>query len=163
MRLGGWVSSSSPFSKVERALIEVEKSRGMDAFLKENEGELTVSPLRVCTAEERLDEKVVGESFLLKERRDERVEKVEEDEELWRYGCLAKFCQCLGMPTEGFESEILKLLNRMRERRDRSEKVSRKKRKGQRPSRFDRELKKLEWSINYGGSEGDRGHQECVR
>ena len=61
MRLGGWVSSSSPFSKVERALIEVEKSRGMDAFLKENEGELTVSPLRVCMAEERLGEKVVGE------------------------------------------------------------------------------------------------------
>ncbi|RVW41219.1 hypothetical protein CK203_114970 [Vitis vinifera] len=61
--------------EVEGALIEVEKSRGMDAFLKENEGELTVSPLRVCTAEERLDEKVVGESFLLKERRDERVEK----------------------------------------------------------------------------------------
>ena len=54
---------------------------------------------------------------------------MEKDEELWRYGCLAKFYQCLGMPTEGFESEILKLLNRMRERRDRSEKVSRKKRK----------------------------------
>ncbi|RVW44969.1 hypothetical protein CK203_077931 [Vitis vinifera] len=33
----------------------------------------------------------------------------------------------------------------MRERRDRSEMVSGKKRKGQRPSRFDRELKKLEW------------------
>ena len=46
---------------MERALIEVEKSRGMDAFLKENEGELTVSPLRVCMAEERLGEKVVGE------------------------------------------------------------------------------------------------------
>ena len=67
------------------------------------------------------------------------------------------------MPTEGFGSEILKLLNRMRERRDRSEMVSGKKRKGQRPSRFDRELKKLEWPVNYGGSEGDRGHQECVR
>ncbi|RVX06568.1 hypothetical protein CK203_029506 [Vitis vinifera] len=49
------------------------------------------------------------------------------------------------MPTKGFGSEILKLLNRMRERRDRSEMVSGKKRKGQRPSRFDRELKKLEW------------------
>ena len=59
------------------------------------------------------------------------------------------------MPTEGFGSEILKVLNRMRERRDHSEMVSEKKRKGQRPSRFDRELKKLEWSVNYGGSEGD--------
>ena len=67
------------------------------------------------------------------------------------------------MPSEGFESEILKLLNRIRERRDRSERVSGKKRKRQRISRFDRELKKLEWSVNYGGSGGDRGHQQCVR
>ena len=67
------------------------------------------------------------------------------------------------MPSEGFESEILKLLNRIRERRDCSERVTGKKRKGQRPSRFDHELKKLEWSVNYGGIEGDRGHQESIR
>ena len=42
---------------------------------------------------------------------------------------MAKFCLCLGMPIEGFESEILKLLNRMRERRDRFERVSGKKRR----------------------------------
>ncbi|RVX09328.1 hypothetical protein CK203_015354 [Vitis vinifera] len=45
----------------------------------------------------------------------------------------------------------------MRDRRDRSENLSGKKRKGQRTSRFDRELKKLEWSVNYSGSGGDRG------
>ena len=67
------------------------------------------------------------------------------------------------MPSKGFESEILKLLNRIRERRDCSERVSEKKRKGQRPLRFDCELKKLEWSVNYGGSGGDWGYQECVR
>ena len=78
---GGRVSSSSPFSGVEGALIEEKKSRGMDAFLRENKGELIVSPLRVCLTEVRLSEKVVGESFLLKEGRDERVEKVGEDEE----------------------------------------------------------------------------------
>ena len=67
------------------------------------------------------------------------------------------------MPTEGFEREILKLLNRIRERRDCSEMVTDKKRKGQRLSKFDWELKKLEWSVNYGGIKGDRGHQEAVR
>ena len=96
-------------------------------------------------------------SFSLKEGREERGEKEGEDVESWRYNCLAKFCHCLGMSTEGYESEILKLLHKMRERRDRSERLSGKKRKGQRPSRFDRELKKLEWSVNYSGSGGDRG------
>ena len=51
----------------------------------------------------------------------------------------------------------------MRERRDCYERVIGKKRKGQRLSRFDHELKKLEWSVNYGGIEGDRGHQESIR
>ena len=69
----------------------------------------------------------------------------------------------LGNAWEGFEREILKLLNRIRERRDCSERVSGKKRKGQRLLKFDRELKKLEWSVNYGGIEGDRGLQEAVR
>ena len=144
-------------------MIEVEESRDADVFLKENERELSVSPLSVCLVEERLVEKVDGKSYPLKEGRDERVEKEGGDVESWRYSCLANFFHCLGMPIEGFESEILKLLNRIRERRDRFERVSRKKRKGQRSSRFDRELKKLERLVNYGGSGGDQGHQECVR
>ena len=144
-------------------MVEIKESRGFDALLKESEGKLTLSPLRVCPVEGRVGYKVVGDSFLLEEGRDERVEKEGEDEEVWRYSCLARFYQCLGMPSEGCESEILKLLNRMRERRDRSERVNGKKRKGQRPLRFDRELKKLEWLVNYGGLEGDRGHQEYVR
>ena len=64
------------------------------------------------------------------------------------------------MPSDGFESEISKLLNRIRERKDCFERVTEKKRKCQKPSRFDRELKKLEWSMNYGGTKEDRGHQE---
>ena len=39
-------------------------------------------------------------------------------EGMWRYSYLTNFCHCLRMPTEGFEGEILKLFNRMRERRD---------------------------------------------
>ncbi|RVW39511.1 hypothetical protein CK203_085969 [Vitis vinifera] len=135
----------------------VASSLGIHGQIRESEGKLTLSPLRVCPVEGRVGYKVVGDSFLLEEGRDERVEKEGEDEEVWRYSCLARFYQCLGMPSEGCESEILKLLNRMRERRDRSERVNGKKRKGQRPLRFDRELKKLEWLVNYGGLEGDRG------
>ncbi|RVW41716.1 Transposon TX1 uncharacterized 149 kDa protein [Vitis vinifera] len=53
--------------------------------------------------------------------RDGRTEEEGGDVESWRYNCLAKFCHCLGMPTEGFEGEILKVLNRMKERRERFE------------------------------------------
>ena len=45
---------------MEGALIEVEESRDADVFLKENERELSVSPLSVCLVEERLVEKVDG-------------------------------------------------------------------------------------------------------
>ncbi|KAL6317062.1 hypothetical protein AAG906_029814 [Vitis piasezkii] len=37
-------------------------------------------------------------------------------EEGWSSNCLAKFSRCLGMPTEGFEEEILYLLRRMERR-----------------------------------------------
>ena len=117
----------------------------------------------MCPAEERDDQMGEDIYFLLEEGRDDRAKKEDDDEESWRYSFLARFCQCLGMPAEGFEREILKLLNRIRERRDCSERVTGKKRKSQRLSKFDWELKKLEWSVNYGGIEGDRGHEKAVR
>ena len=144
-------------------MIEVEEGHDVVVILKENERELSVSPLRVLLAEGWDFEKGVGGSFPIREGRDGRVEEEGGDVESWRYSCLAKFCHCLEMPIEGFEGEILKLLNRMKERRERFERVSGKKRKGQRSSRFDRELKKLECSVNYSGSRGDRGYLECVR
>ncbi|RVW12594.1 hypothetical protein CK203_114463 [Vitis vinifera] len=42
--------------------------------------------------------------------------EVGEEEEEWSSNCLAKFSHCLGMPTVGFEEEILYLLRRMRGR-----------------------------------------------
>ena len=45
---GGQVSSSSSFSGVEGALIEVDESCGFDALVKESGGKLNISPLRVC-------------------------------------------------------------------------------------------------------------------
>ncbi|CBI24357.3 unnamed protein product, partial [Vitis vinifera] len=44
---GGQDSSSSPFSRVERALIEVEEGHDADVILKENKRELSVNPLSV--------------------------------------------------------------------------------------------------------------------
>ncbi|RVX01630.1 hypothetical protein CK203_024423 [Vitis vinifera] len=100
------------------ALIEVEKGHDAVVNLKENERELSVNPLKVLLAEERDFEKGDGGSSPI---RDGRIEEEGGDVESWRYNCLAKFCHCLGMPTEGFEGEILKVLNRMKERRERFE------------------------------------------
>ena len=37
-------------------------------------------------------------------------------DEGWSSSCLTKFSRCLGMPTKGFEEEILYLLRRMKGR-----------------------------------------------
>lgn len=155
-------SSSSPFSGLGGSLLEMEERCGCEVVLKEAEEELSISPLSMRQAEERMVERSTSGFFPQIDGRKEWGEEAEKNMESWSYSCLAKFCHCLGMPTEGCEREILKLLHKMRDRRDRSENLSGKKRKGQRTSRFDRELKKLEWSVNYSGSGGDREHQECV-
>ena len=62
------------------------------------------------------------------------------------------------MPTEGFEREIMFLLKRMKEKKLQKGKKGkldgRKKRKLE-FSKFERELRNLEWTVNYiGGGEG---------
>ena len=65
----------------------------------------------------------------------------------WDDSCQARFSKFLGFSTEGFEGEILNLLLRTKTRREQNLK------KGSSGStKFDRELKKLEWSINYNGA-----------
>ena len=118
-------------------MIEVEERCGIDAVVKESEGKLNFTPLRVCLTEEMGNQMGAGVSFMLEEGRDDRAKKERDDEESWRYSCLARFCQCLGMPSESFESEILKLLNRIRERRDCSERVTGKKKKKERSETFE--------------------------
>ncbi|RVW28386.1 hypothetical protein CK203_109067 [Vitis vinifera] len=57
-------------------------------------------------------EKVVGRD------NQENMEEINEvGEPCWQSSCLARFSRCLGMPTEGFEGEILLLLKRMKERK----------------------------------------------
>ena len=64
----------------------------------------------------------------------------------WDDSCLAKFSKSLGFTTEGVEWEILKLLLSLKNRRDQGKK------KGTLgTTRFEREVKKLECSINYDG------------
>ena len=65
----------------------------------------------------------------------------------WDDSYLARFSKFLGFSTDGFEGEILNLLLRTKRRREQNLK------KGTSgTTKFDRELKKLEWSINYTGA-----------
>ena len=69
-----------------------------------------------------------------------------EKEELWEDCSLAKFSQFLGFSTEGLEKEILNFLIKIRKRREQihSKELLEK-------SKFERELKRLECSVNYEG------------
>ena len=62
------------------------------------------------------------------------------------------------MPTEGFEGEILFLLRRMKEmkvQKGKKWKLKGRKKRKMESSKFKRELRKLEWTVNYlgGGKE----------
>lgn len=75
--------------------------------------------------------------------------EVGDGEEEWSSSCLAKFSHCLGMPTVGFEEEILYLLRRMRGRIEKKNQDRENKRTKSSVSKSSRELKKLEWSVSY--------------
>ena len=62
---------------------------------------------------------------------------------------LAQFSDFLGMPTMGFEEEILALLNKWIMRKKQKNRWSGTKRVRVESSRFERELKKLECSVNF--------------
>ena len=61
------------------------------------------------------------------------------------------------MPTEGFKGEILTLLKRLKERKDKKGKLDGRKRKKLELSRFERELRKLECTVNYIGGGEEKG------
>ena len=75
-----------------------------------------------------------------------------ENEEKWEESSLAKFNHFLGFSMEGLEKEILNFLIKIRKRRERihSKELLEK-------SKFERELKRLECSINYGGGNKKKG------
>ncbi|RVW66489.1 hypothetical protein CK203_066071 [Vitis vinifera] len=61
------------------------------------------------------------------------------------------------MSMEGFEWEILTLLKRMKERKDQKGKLDSRERKKLELSRFERELRKLECTVNYIGEGKEKG------
>ena len=75
--------------------------------------------------------------------------------EKWEDSCLIKFSEFLGIPTVGYDEEILELLRKM---------VSQppgNKRKGlPTESRSERELRRLECTINYSGKDQNRGGRD---
>ena len=104
-------------------------------------------------ANERTEE---GTKVVLDRAPQEMMEEGDEGGGLsWQSSCLAKFSRCLGMPTEGFERESLFLLRRMKERKIRKGKLEGRKKRKFKSSKFKRELRKLEWTVNYlgGGKE----------
>lgn len=70
-------------------------------------------------------------------------------DEGWNSNCLVKFNQCLGMPTEGFEEEILYLLRRMKGIIDQKGHNRMFRKAKSLSSKFDKEPKKLEWTASY--------------
>ncbi|RVW99228.1 hypothetical protein CK203_018953 [Vitis vinifera] len=70
----------------------------------------------------------------------------------WEESGLARFSKFLGFPTEGLEKEILNFLTKIRKRREKiySKELLEK-------SKFERELKRLECSINYEGGLKQKG------
>ena len=67
----------------------------------------------------------------------------------WSSSSLARFSQCLGMPTEGFEEEILYFLRRMKGRIEQKGKEGVTRKTSLKSSKSSRELKKLEWTVSY--------------
>ena len=73
----------------------------------------------------------------------------------WEDSCLIKFSEFLGVTTAGFEEEILELMRKMNTRQKGDN------RKGDpAETRCERELRKLECTINYNGKGQNRGGRD---
>ena len=73
----------------------------------------------------------------------------------WKDSCLIKFSEFLGVTTAGFEEEILELMRKMDIRQHGDN------RKGDpAETRCERELRKLECTINYNGKGQNRGGRD---
>ena len=65
------------------------------------------------------------------------------------FSSLVALSNFLGMPIEGFEEEILTLLNKIKKRKGREGQALSKRTSKFVSSYFERELKKLEWFVKY--------------
>ncbi|WKA06292.1 hypothetical protein VitviT2T_024196 [Vitis vinifera] len=142
--------SSSPSSGCDRALVVGDVS-GLDVAA---EGASNQAPLRAVLSDGNLwvMDSEGEKSIVDKPEADEEMQDREDPSSMWDESNLLKFSKALGFATEGVEGEILKLLLRLKTRRDQGKK------KGLLGLfRFDREVKKLEWSVNYDGKTRKKG------
>ena len=148
---GDWVLfSSSPLSGCDRAMVV----GGVMGTVVIDEGVGFQAPLRaVLTDGSPWETGIEGEKNMgIRSQESEDPEEKEDQGGSWDDSSLAEFSKTLGFTTDGVEGEILKLLLRLKTRRDQGKK------KGiSGMTRFDREVKKLEWSINYEGESRKKG------
>ena len=148
----GWELSSSTFSSgFDRAVLKEGAFAGFASMIVGEEQ----LPLSIILVDGNNGEMVFeGEKSLVGEGVGGEFEDLLQDLEgkgcRWDDSCLARFNKFLGFSTEGFEGEILNMLLRTKRRREQNN-------KGISGSiKFDRELKKLEWSINYNGARKEK-------
>ena len=79
----------------------------------------------------------------------------EEEPDSWLMGSLARFFACLGLSTEGFEEEILHLMGKMNDKKLQEEWGLIRKNQSKKVSLFDREQRRLEWTIKERKSKRD--------
>ena len=138
--------------------------------VSDDEGGAVMDPLRMILADGREVEvsnlvgreprntEVVSVGVLERVSHEDKEKRGKEGNLCWQSSSLAKFSRYLGMPTEGFEGEILFLLKRMKERKIQKGNLDGRKRRKLETSKFERELRKLEWTVNYiGGGGGGEG------
>ncbi|RVW54429.1 hypothetical protein CK203_068460 [Vitis vinifera] len=80
----------------------------------------------------------------------------ESNEELGTEGLLGEVSKFLGFSTEGFEGKLLNLLLRTKRRREQNIKKD-----ISGTTKFDHELKKLEWSLNYNDARKEKSLGDC--
>ena len=73
----------------------------------------------------------------------------------WEDSCLFKFSEFLGVKTVGFEEEILKLMRKLEGQQEGD-----KRKDYPTETRCERELRKLECTINYSGKSQNRGGRD---
>ena len=142
--------SSSSLSRCDRAMV-VGVVRDPVVI---DEGDGYHAPLRALLTDGRPWETSTegGKNRGVRSKESEDLEEEEDQGSGWDDSSLAKFSKSLGFSTVGVEGEVLKLLLRLKSRRDQG-----KKKGSSGMTRFDREVKKLEWSINYEGESRKKG------
>ena len=150
--------SSPLFSVFGRPLLSWGSS-GLGEFL-ENETLGDMEPLRVVSVDGREWGKGTDSALTEDVQESVKEEPAKNRPECMGYNnsedsCLFKFSEFLGVTTVGFEEEILKLIRKLEAQQEGD------KRKGYpTETRCERELRKLECTINYSGKSQNRGGRD---